>query len=318
VYTGVLADPILESHVAELGAAYQVFHRVAPPDLRREAALLVDFLQNEQIAIPAHLGDPEDALPCLRAAVERAHPDRKCIGFLLAGFPGWVNAVAPPSRQAFLDAFPELASEVLDLGDAGMKQVVDIVSSQPAAMKPIAAYSMTTAEVIRSVVRIAHAVVTYQRMDLMDALVEAVPPARLRGEDEDEGWQRDSGRLLDAIAASRDAAGDAWPAAMELGLVLARLNVSSAYAAMSALPGAIAKTLSPGVYLNDFRALVGAIGLRSVGTCLNALPTWYSKAGGEVTRRFVNLACEAGRGYGVVAGMAFLERRTPSSRRLLP
>lgn len=306
-----MTDPILQAHKEELGTAYRVFDRLESPALRQEAARLIDFLQTERIAIPDSIGDPPEGLACLRAAVQAAHPDRKCIAFLLQGFPEWVRALAPASRDAFFQGLPELAPAMYDLHEAGMRQVVETVSAEPRTMRPIASYSMTTAEAIRAIVRIAHGAVSHQRLDLLEALVTAFPAQKM-----EEG--KDAERLLHAIAETAQAAGSAWPQAMEVAVSLTRQNVSSAYGACSALPGVLRKVANTGAYLRDFHAIAEAVGLRSIGLCLNTLPGWHAKSAPETVHRFVALGCEAAREFGAMAGMAFLERKTTAARQLLP
>lgn len=306
-----MTDPILQAHREELGAAYRVFDRLDVPELRREAGLLIDFLQGEQISVPETIGDPAEGLPCLRKSVEAAHPDRKCIAFLLKGFPDWTRAVAPASRETFLRRLPELAPAVYDLGDAGMRTVVEAVSAEPRTLGPIAAYAMTTAGAIRAIAELAHAAAAHQRVDLLEALAEAFPATAMEE-------SKDAERLLPAVAAAATAAGSAWSEAMELALLLIRNSVSSAYGAFSALPGALRKVPDTGVYLRDFREISEAVGLRAIGLCLGTLPGWHAKQEREALRRFVALGCEAAREFGALAGMAFLERKTKASKQLLP
>ncbi len=311
MYTVSLTDPIVQAHLRELGAPYRVFARIESPELRRQAAGLIDFLQGERFAVPDHLGDPPDAIPCLLAAVRAAHPDRKCAAYVISDFPGWLAGVAEGSREAFLSGFPELAPAAYDLGAAGMKQVVDVVNAEPRTLKPVAAYALTTAEAIRAVVRIAHGAVEHGRLDLLDGMVAAFPAARMEESKEAE-------RIPHGIAETSAAAGAAWPLAMELCLDLVKRNLSSAHSAMSSLPGILKKSADAAAYLGDFRSIVDAMDIQALGACLHALPGWHAKGGAAATRRFVALACQASDEFGVVAGMAFLERKTTSSRQLLP
>jgi hypothetical protein len=303
-----LADPILASHLADLGPAYRIFDTLESAELRREAARLIDFLRAEQISIPDSLGDPPgDAIPCLRKSVERAHPDRKCVTFVLAGFSGWLSALRPESRPEFLEWMPALAPAALDLGETGMARVVEVANIDPLALRPIAAYAMTTAEAIRAVVRIAAEAAKRGRIDLVQKLADTLPAEKMEE-------SKDAERLPGAIAEATGAAAGAWTDAMLLAIDLTKVNTSSAFAAMSALPGALRKVPDPAAYLTDFRNIVEAIGLQAVGTCTGSLAAWHSTGNPEAVRRFVQLACEAGGEYGVAAGMAFLERKTPAAR----
>jgi hypothetical protein len=306
-----LIDPILQTHLEQLGPAYRVFDRLSGPHQREAAAALIDFLHSEQFRIPEWFADPPDALPCLRAAVKAAHPDRKCIAFLIERFPGWLSAVAPGSRPAFEEELPNMAPAVFDLNDAGMRLVLEVASADPRALKHIAAYAMTTAEAIRAIAAIAHSAVAHHRIDLLESLVAAFPAAKMEE-------SRDAERLLPAIASAAAAAGPAWPQLLAAAITLTRLDVSSACGTCKSLPKAIARVSDPAAYLADVDSILGAIGLRAIGLCLKTLPAWHSIHPVENVRRFVQVACAASREFGVLSGMAFLERKTDAARRLLP
>ncbi|MBK5295464.1 MAG: hypothetical protein JJE04_27775, partial [Acidobacteriia bacterium] len=153
-------DQTLNAHLEQLAAAkspaYRALGRVQDAGLRREAALLLDLLLSEQIAVPPTFPNPVDAVAALRAGVEKAKPDRKCIGYILKSYPAWISALAPHARESFLASFPVLAPAVYDLNDAGMRLVLEAAANDPAILPHVAAYSMTTADAIRAMAGIAH------------------------------------------------------------------------------------------------------------------------------------------------------------------
>jgi hypothetical protein len=121
------------------------------------------------------------------------------------------------------------------------------------------------------------------------------------------------------MRAATEAAGEAWPAAMELALDLARHDTSSARGTLDALAGAARRVPVADLewYLMDFRMLVRHIGIRVNRICLTDLPAWYRNHGSERTRAFVSCACQAAEEYGAVAGQHFAERRTAAAREML-
>ena len=310
------ADQTLLAHLEQLAAskspAYARLGKVQDDRLRREAALLLDLLLSEQIAVPSAFPEPVDAVAALRAGVEKARPDRKCIGYILNCYPGWMDAVAPHAREAFLASFPELAPAVHDLNHAGMRLVLEAAANDPAILPHVAAYSMTTADAIRAIAGIAHQAAASRRIDLLQGLTAAFPAAKM-----EEG--KDAEHLLKDLHLLTEAT-QAFPEALELGIALIERDISAARAACkqtAAVLGKLASNLHAG-YLEDFRHILEAIGIRANGQCLRALPDLYRTHSIEGVRQFVALACQAAQSYGALAGEAFLDRRTDAAKLALP
>lgn len=287
-------DSTLRAHLDELHPAYRAVHTIADPTLRTEAAKIIDFALTQHLPVPA-IDQASEANGCWRAAIQTAHPDRKCVSYILTNFSAWWKRIEPPARPAFLEGFPHLAPAVHDLSNAGMGHVIQAVNRDPRLLPVIYSYAMTTGEAIRAVARLATSCDVAQ----LQKLVDVFPAQRMEA-------SKDAERFLPALGAVPDA--------LPLALVLTEHNVSSAYAVCRAL-----KNLDrPPTYVDDFRLLVECIGISVSGVCLHELPRWHKQHGAEATHRFVQAAAECGRTYGVHAGQQFLERRTQAARQLLP
>ena len=290
-------NPILAAHVNELDPAYRLFQGLNDDRLRAEAARLIDFLHGEEIAVPLDL--PPAALPFLRAAVEAAHPDRKCLGLLAARFGAWLGQVKLESQPAFLKGLASLGPAIADLGEVGMGDVILAVNRDPRLMASIGSYALTTKPIVLAIAKLAVAA----PIDLIQRLVAAVPVAKMED-------NKDAERLVPALAKV--------PEALAGIVTLAERNQSSAYGACQGLPAAFKKLTAHAVdradFLEDFRLLAETVGISSVGFALHTLPDFYGKLGRERARQFVFLAAECARQYGPGSGQAFLERKTAASR----
>ena len=307
----------MHAHLEEMAKAcspvYAKVRALTDPEAQREAGLLADILVSDQITAPVSLPDSAEILRAMHFSMESAKPDRKCMGYVLRAFPAWVDAVSSTARETFLDVIPKLAPAAADLGDEGMRLIIEAVNVEPKLIECTAAYAMTTGEAIRAVARIAHRAASHHRRDLLEKLVEIFPAGKMEE-------SRDAEHLLPAMArATEAAASNAWVPAMELALKLTARDVSSARGTLESLPASLRKVpvAVVGPYLDDFHLLVEHIGIRVNGICLNELPAWYARHGTERTRAFVSCAAQAGRDYGTVAGQYFLERKTAAAKEML-
>jgi hypothetical protein len=284
------------SHLDELGADYSVFAGLTDPQLRSDAARLVDFLGNEQVAVPPGLASLPEAIPHLRATVEAAHPDRKSMTLAAARCLEWARSVQPESRRPFLESLPVMAPALNDLGEEGMALVIAAANRDPRTVPCIARYAMTTGKIIRAMAQLAAADAP---VELLQRLVGAVTVESME-------QSKDAEKLVPAIAAV--------PGSLGLAVTLAENNISSAYGAVSALPKALKAVGAGGgmreAYLDMFQSLAATVGIGCAGFCLDRLPSLLASHGVDKVREFVAAASACARHYGVRAGQAFLERKT--------
>lgn len=279
------------AHAAALGPAYRIFDSLSDPALRREAGLLADLVTSGEYTIPEGFGQPAESIPCLRRALETAQPDRKCAAFVLRHFGSWAQSLEGPARAAFLESFPPLAPAVADLGEEGMRLLLDTVRREPRTLSCIAAYAMTDKANIRAIVRIA----AVNPIETLQRLVAGFPLSLIEE-------HREAEKLLPAVAEA--------PHAASIAAAMLPANVSSVIGVFQKLK----KLPAEADYVEDFRALVESVGVQANGFCLNTLPALRRKHGAEKTREFVAAAVEVARNYGARAGQAWLEQRTPAAK----
>jgi hypothetical protein len=303
-------EQILAAHLGGLAPVYRQLAAISDSRLQAEAGRLIDLILSEQLAAPVRF-PPEDAIPALRAAVEKAKPDRRCMEYLLKSFAGWVEAVSPAARGAFLEVIPELAPAAYDLNDEGMRMVLEAAAADTGILRPVAGYAMTTDEAIRAVASIARQAAEHRRVDLLQALATAFPAEKMEE-------SKDAEKLLPALKRMVEVA-RAWTEGMQLGIALAERNASAARSASKDLVTVLGRLPAGdhGPYLDDFRLIVEAVGIRAAGFGLRTLPGLYQRHGAGPVRRFVSLACQAAESAGVLAGEAFLERKTEAARGVL-
>jgi len=278
--------------------------------LQSEAGRLIDIILSEQLTPPAQF-PPPDSIPTLRASVEKAKPDRRCMQYLLRSFPAWMGAVSPAARAMFLEVMPDLAPAAYDLNDAGMGMVLEAAASDPAILRPVASYAMTTDKAIRAIAAVARQAAEQRRVDLLQAFAAAFPSEKMEE-------SKDAEKLLPDIRRFTEAS-KAWPEAMQLAIALAERSPSTARASAKDAVAVLGKlpAADHGPYLDDFRLIVESIGIRAAGFCLRTLPALYQRHGSEHVRRFVSLACQTANNAGVLAGEAFLNRKTEAARGIL-
>ena len=287
---------MIDTHVGELGPVYGILQGAQGAE-RQAGARVIDLVVGERLPLPEHPGWPAESLPCLAAAVEAAHPDRDCIGYILHSYAGWLD-VAGPARAKFLEDFPRLAPAAHDLGEEGMRMVLSALRRDSRAVSLVGVYSMTTPEAARAMARIVDAAPA----DMVARLVAVFPAEKME-------QSKDAERFLPALGEV--------PQALSLAVALAARDISTAYAVCRRLPAVLKSHANAGVYLEDFEVLAGTIGPRVAGWCLKTLPGLYAKHGLEAARNFVTLAAQTARDYGALAGEAFVERKTQAAREAL-
>ncbi len=278
-------------HIRELHPAYGLFSILTDAVSRKAAAELIDFLLAEEIPLPEVFHPMPESLPALRDAVKAAHPDRKCIAYILANVSKWND----PSVR---DSLPALAPALLDLHDDGMAMLLEAAALDGRAVSAVAAYSMTNKAIVRAAAGLALHATRTGRIGDLQRLTAACPAERMEE-------SKDAEKLLPAVAAVPDA--------LALAAAIAQRNISSARGVCLKL----AKLDRTPEYLSDFQLAVEAIGVQSVGFCLETLPGLYAAHGLERTHAFVAMAAEAAREYGSHAGQAFLERKTKAAKAAL-
>jgi len=279
------------SHVAALGPAYRIFDSIEAPELRREAGLLADLVTGGEYTIPPDFGEPAEAIPCLRRTLEHAQTDRRCAAFVLKNFGSWVRSLEGAARAAFLESFPPLGPAAADLGEGGMGLLLETIRREPRALPAIATYAMTDKANIRAITRIAatNSIETVQR------LVAALPLSLIEE-------HREAEKLLPAVAEAPHAA------------AVAAAMLPSHVSAVAGVFRKLRKLPADAEYIENFRALVEAIGIQANGFCLTELVKMQRAHGPEKTREFVNAAVEIAREHGARAGQAWIEQRTPAAR----
>ncbi|MEZ5355462.1 MAG: hypothetical protein R2762_22730 [Bryobacteraceae bacterium] len=284
--------PELESQLAAIHPVYALVAGLAP-GARPDAARIADIVVAEQFRTPSSLG-PGEGIACLRRALEAAQPDRKCAQFILDHFAQWMQALADNGRDTFLEQFPTLAPAAADLGESGMKRVIDATNREPRKFACVAAYAMTTKDAILAMASLAavHSIADLQRF------TAAFPAERMEE-------SRDAERLPAALARV--------PEALPLAASLIAGDVSAAYGTLVRLRSV---ERSP-AYLAAFRTLVETVGLQANGWCLDTMPGLFQRLGADRMNAFVETAAGIARDFGGHAGQAFLEGRVPAGKDLL-
>ncbi|MEZ5403871.1 MAG: hypothetical protein R2729_29595 [Bryobacteraceae bacterium] len=282
----------IATQLTELHPVYALI-RDLPEEFRGDAGKVADVVVAQQFRTPSSLG-PGNGMRCLRLALEAADPDRKCAQFILDGFGGWCASLAPNGRDAFFEEFPTLAPAAADLGEAGMKRVIDCTNRDPRRLACIAAYSMTTKEAVVAMAGLAsvHSTADLQRF------TAAFPAERMEE-------NRDAERLPEALARV--------PEALPLACRLVEHDASAAYGTLKRLRG----VERPPGYLEAFERIVETIGIQACGWCLDTLPGLFKKLGAVRAGAAVNQAVEVARRFGAEAGQAFLEGRIAAAKELL-
>jgi hypothetical protein len=286
-------DPdVLESLIREVSPVYAVFRHAGP-----EAAPLVDLILSEKLNAPEDFAEAgklgPEALDCWARTARSAYPYRSAMQVVLLRFAGWWRDAGPGQREAMAAHLPQLAPAVGDLLDEGVRT---LISAGKPALACAAVYALTTGDAVRAILRITSRgdAAPAVRDELLARIPEVFPPERMED-------SRDAERFLPALERAAAAAGDAWDLAVRIGLHLAASDVSSAYGACLELPKAIAKAPAPRPYLEQFLALVSALGNRVAGACLKNLPASNQAAGIEQVVRIAS-------SFGVEAGMARLRK----------
>jgi hypothetical protein len=284
-------DPnLLDTLIRDVSPAYAIFREAGA-----EAAPLVDLIISEKLNVPedfAQCGSlGADALACWGATARAAHPYRSSMQVVLLRFPGWWRDSTLEQREAMKAHLPQLAPAIGDLLDEGVRA---LISAGQTALACAAGYALTTGDSVRAIQKIAaHGTASPAlRDELLNRLAQVFPAEKMEE-------SRDAERFLPALERAAAAAGESWDLALRIGLQLAESDVSSAYGSCLEMPKSIAKARSPRAYLDQFLALVTALGNRAAGACLKKLPLVDNPA-------LTEEAVRAASAYGVEAGISRL------------
>jgi len=262
------------------------------------------------------------ALAAWMEAVAAASPSRQAMHLILEQFSRWLDEASADVRGPFLELLPILAPLLAELGDDGVRKLLETAGrmSEPADRQLFfecaRAYGVTTGASVAGLCEIARPAIDWRRPEYLRRLLAAVEPEKAME-------TRDGRELLPALAhlstltASKGEA--AWCRGMALILTLAEKNHSSACVAARRAAGSL-RERSPEeatAYLADFARLVDTVGARIVGFGTQTLPALYRSHGIEATRAFVEAAATAAELCGVSAGQAFLEGVTAAAREAL-
>lgn len=262
------------------------------------------------------------ALTAWRACLEKVYPSRQAMHLVLTGYSKWIEDAKPTLRVAFLELLSEIAPCLQELGAEGVAHIITAVNDidrredAETLLRHLRMYGETSGDILLSICSIACTALKRHQMAYVERLTGTVPAERIR-------QSRDTYRLIPTVAQLSNTCAPLgegrWESALDLILLLADKNCSSAYWTANELPSRL-RTLGKSlalVYLEDFKKLVQGNGTRVVGFGVGKLPTFYEKYGRERTRAFVEAAASAGEAYGVTAGQWFWELKTRTARDLL-
>lgn len=341
----MIDDQILNRHRQEMEQQkfpiYRIFDQLEQADLsasdlatlRKETAKLAEVVVSQELdfgpeilqtvdgILKSGMPEAQKTLAGWNAALEAAgDASRRSMKTMFSGFGRWLEEVDRASRDSFFKVLPKLASSMQQLGVEGMLEILRSVKSLDAPedrqklLKCVADYGSTTSKVILGVCSIGHKALKWERVDYLERLTKTVPAEKMM-----EDYHAE--KLVPALAQlSETCAGrgkDLWCQAMELILLVAEENYSSAYATARKIPMEKISPDTAPAYLEDFVRLVKCIGIRVIGFGLKQLPELYRKYGTERTRSFVEGSASAAEAYGAMAGQWFLERKTAAAREML-
>ncbi len=320
---------------------YQIFDQLEQTDLSandlatlcKETAKLAEVVVSQELEFGPEIlqtvdsilksGMPEakETLAAWNAALKAARDaSRRSMKTMFSGFSRWLQEVDRAARGPFFEVLPKLAPSMQQLGVEGMLEILRSVKSLDAPedrqklLKCVADYGSTTFKVILGVCNISHKALKWERVDYLERLKKTVPAEKMM-----EDYHAE--KLIPAFAQLSETCAergkDLWCQAMELILLIAEENYSSAYATARKLSLEKISPDTASAYLEDFVKLVKSIGIRVIGFGLKQLPELYEKYGTERTRTFVEAAVSAAEAYGAMAGQWFLERRTAAAREML-
>jgi len=303
-----MSDPILDEHLAQMRERHATAYSAVETS---DSGALADLIISEELSAPDLSPIPQDGVGPLLASLKTASPDRKCMQYVLTSFAGWQGVIAPAARAEFLALIPKLAPATRDLGDVGMRIVLDAAALEPRILAPVAAYAMTTAEAIRAMAQLAKSAADHGRPELLEDLAASFPAEKMEE-------NRDAEHLIPALAKMTEAA-EGSAQVLAVAVELAKTNPAGARAAANSLTKVLAAMPSDrkAEYTQHCQSILKNIGARATGFCVNTLPGLYQRHDKQAINRFVELACEAGQRLGQVAGQAFLEMKTQASKAVL-
>lgn len=341
----MIDDQILKRHRQEMEQQkfpiYQIFDQLEQADLsasdlatlRKETAKLAEVVVSQELdfspevlqtvdrILKSEMPEAQETLAGWNAALDAAgDASRRSMKTMFKGFGQWLQEVDRAARGSFFEVLPELAPSMQQLGVEGMLEILRSVKSLDAPkdrqklLKCVADYGSTTSKVILGVCNISHKALKWERVDYLDRLTKTVPAEKMM---EDYHAEKLVPALAQLSETCAERGRDLWCHAMELILLIAEENSSSAYATARKLSLEKISPDTASAYLEDFVKLVKSIGIRVIGFGLKRLPELYKKHGSERTRSFVEGAASAAEAYGAMAGQWFLERRTAAAREML-
>ncbi len=311
----------------KVSPAYRILRELPEGALRREAALLVDLVVDEELSvgpleeIPALPGaDPVRALLCWRLSIAAAHPRRSSMQLVLSCFPDWLRKLdGRPACAPFLLACPAIASAAGELGVSGVTEVLDAAAEcageedARVVLEAVASYSDAFRDIIVGIARISRAAAHHVRVDLLQRLEALLPLEQIAERGDSRKFIPALARMSDAYFSSGPVS---WRRAIEVVLAVLESSVSSARSTAEALTALIPRLEAANreSYLEDFGKLIARLGTQAVGQALGSLPDLYAKHGREASRRFVEAVCDAADQFGANAGQHFLEQKTRAAR----
>ncbi len=341
----MISKQVLKEHCEEMRQKfpiYQIFDRLEQSNLSVEdvTALRKEFSQLAEVFIQQELRlDPEilqavDYIISLgmpdahrvasswkTAVVSAADISRPAAKIMFSGFYQWLLETSPETRDSFFEVLPQLAPSIRKLGTKGILQILSAVKELmthedcEVLLQSIAAYGETDAEIILGVSSIARDALRSGEANYLERLMAILPAEEIVEDQDSYALIPEIARLCEVCNKHKELL---WRHALDLILLIAEENCSSAYATAQALPKRLQRSdVDPIIYFEDFAKLVETIGIRVIGFGLKTLPEFYEKYGIEKTRSFVDAAASVAEDYGVTAGQYLLEQKTASAKKLL-
>lgn len=292
-----------------ISPAYAALRDFTVPQVRAAAASVIDLMVEEQLRVPDGFREacaraaslpPNEAIVMMqvwRDSLVEAQPDRKTVSFVLEHFPAWYERCPEQVREPWLAGVARLGQAMRGLGGEGMKTLMEAMAccddhySAHKLLETVAAYAPTTDEAVVAVTAMARAAARLGRLDLWLEIAQRFPPERMETSDEAE-------KALPALGEILDAAPDHPLPALRLMGALAGENDGTVLQGGRKLAVAAGSASDAGVFLDDARELIEALGIRALGAIVRRRP------GHDLVESVLDLRAE----FGAQAALRLLEK----------
>lgn len=292
-----------------ISPAYAALRDFTAPQVRAAAAGVIDLMLEEQLRVPDTFREecaraaalpPNEAIVMMqvwRDSLTEARPDRKTMSFVLKRFPAWYERCPQQAREPWLAGVARLGQAMRGLGDEGMEALMEAMAlcddhyAAHKLLESVAAYAPATDDAVSAAVILARAAARLGRLDLWLEIAQRFPPERLEASGEAE-------KGLPALAEILDAAPLHPLPALRLIGVLAGENDGTVRMGGLKLAARTKAVPDAGVFLDDARELIEALGIRALGAIVKIRP------GHDLAARVLELRGE----FGAQAALRLLEK----------